>query len=119
MEAQRQAGWNRVDNVPYIAFGSVRAFFMRTVEKAVLFGHRKTGGRGMKEKWNEWRELFAGETGITAREFCLTVAVAFLFGMVLGIFFSPKKHVTIGSNNGSNNIVSGDDDWDDEWEEEL
>lgn len=50
MEAQRQAGWNRVDNVPYIAFGSVRAFFMRIVGKAVLFGHRKTGGKRNERK---------------------------------------------------------------------
>lgn len=73
----------------------------------------------MKEKWNELEELFAGESEVTAREFCLTVAAAFLLGIVLGMFFSPKKHVTIGSNNGSNNIVPCDDDRDDECEEEL
>lgn len=72
----------------------------------------------MKEKWNDWKELFAEDTEVTAREFCLTVAVAFLLGMVLGMFFSPRKRVTIASNNGSNNIGACDDDWDDEWEEE-
>ncbi|MGN0131658.1 MAG: hypothetical protein ACI4AA_04380 [Lachnospiraceae bacterium] len=71
----------------------------------------------MKEKWDELEALFTEDTEVTAREFCLTVAVAFLLGLVLGMIFSPKKHVTIGSNNGSNNIGPCDD-WDDEWEDE-
>ncbi len=57
----------------------------------------------MKEKWevtwDELQELMGEEKTITKKEFCLMVAVAFLYGMVLGIFFSPKKHVVIGSNN--------------------
>lgn len=72
----------------------------------------------MREKLEELEELLAEDTEVTAKEFCLTVAVAFLLGLVLGMIFSPKKHVTIGSNNGSNNIVPCDDDWDEEWEDE-
>lgn len=72
----------------------------------------------MKEKWDELEALFTEDNQVTAKEFCLTVAVAFLLGLVLGMIFSPKKHVTIGSNNGSNNILPCDDDWDEEWEEE-
>ncbi|MDE6743742.1 MAG: hypothetical protein K2J95_07705 [Lachnospiraceae bacterium] len=53
----------------------------------------------MKEKWEELQELMGEEKSITKKEFCLMVAVAFLYGMVLGIFFSPKKHIMIGSNN--------------------
>ncbi len=57
----------------------------------------------MKEKWevtwDELQELMGEEKTITKKEFCLMVAVAFLYGMVLGIFFSPKKHIVIGSNN--------------------
>lgn len=72
----------------------------------------------MKEKLEELEALLTEDTEVTAREFCLTVAVAFLLGLVLGMIFSPKKRVTIGSNNGSNNIGPCGDDWDDEWEEE-
>lgn len=71
----------------------------------------------MREKWDELEALLTEDTEVTAKEFCLTVAVAFLLGLVLGMIFSPKKNVTIGSNNGSNNIGSCDDDWDEEWEE--
>lgn len=71
----------------------------------------------MREKWDELEALLTEDTEVTAREFFLTVAVAFLLGLVLGMIFSPKKHVTIGSNNGSNNIGSCDDDWDEEREE--
>lgn len=57
----------------------------------------------MKEKWevtwDELQELMGEEKSITKKEFCLMVAVAFLYGMVLGIFFSPKKHIMIASNN--------------------
>lgn len=57
----------------------------------------------MKEKWevtwDELQELMGEEKSITQKEIFLMVAVAFLYGMVLGIFFSPKKHVAIGSNN--------------------
>ncbi len=71
----------------------------------------------MKEKWDELEAFFTEDEEISKREFCLILAVAFLLGMVLGIFFSPKKHVTIGSNNGSNNIGPCDD-WDDEDDEQ-
>ncbi|MBQ8188410.1 MAG: hypothetical protein IJZ44_01380 [Lachnospiraceae bacterium] len=71
----------------------------------------------MKEKWDELEALLTEDTEVTAREFGLIVAVAFLLGLVLGMIFSPKKNVTIGSNNGSNNIGACDDDWDEEWEE--
>lgn len=53
----------------------------------------------MKEKWMELEEFFTEDGEVTTREFCLIVAVAFLSGLVLGMIFSPKKHVTIGSNN--------------------
>lgn len=67
----------------------------------------------MREKWDELEALFTEDTEISTREFCLIVAVAFLLGLVLGMFFSPKKHVEIASNNGSNNI-NPCDGWDDE-----
>ncbi len=71
----------------------------------------------MKEKWNELEALFAEDEEMTKKEFCLIVAVAFLLGLVLGMFFSPKKHVEIASNNGSNNIGPCDG-WDDEDDEQ-
>lgn len=60
----------------------------------------------MKEKWEELEELLTDDTEITVAEAVLTVVVAFLLGLVLGMIFSPKKHVTIGSNN----ILSCEDD---------
>lgn len=65
----------------------------------------------MREKWDELEAFLSEDSEVTAKEFCLTVAVAFLLGLVLGMLFSPKKSITIGSNN----IGGG---WDDEWEEE-
>lgn len=55
----------------------------------------------MKEKLDEVMEQFEdGE--ISFMELVLLVAVAFLAGLVLGMIFSPNKHVVIGSNNGNN-----------------
>ena len=40
---------------------------------------------------------------VNQRELVLGLAVCALAGIVTGIMLSPKKNVTIGSNNGSNN----------------
>ena len=40
---------------------------------------------------------------VSQRELVLGLAVCTLAGIVTGIMLSPKKNVTIGSNNGSNN----------------
>ena len=40
---------------------------------------------------------------VNQRELVLGLAVCALAGIVAGIVLSPKKSVTIGSNNGSNN----------------
>ena len=40
---------------------------------------------------------------VNQRELVLGLAVCALAGIVAGIALSPKKTVTIGSNNGSNN----------------
>ena len=40
---------------------------------------------------------------VNQRELVLGLAVCPLAGIVTGIMLSPKKNVTIGSNNGSNN----------------
>lgn len=65
----------------------------------------------MKEKWDELEALFTEDTEISTREFCLIVAVTFLLGLVLGMFFSPKKHITIASNN---NLISCEEDDEDD-----
>lgn len=44
----------------------------------------------------------------TGREILLTGAVLFLSGMLLGLFFSPRKYQVIGSNNG-NGSANGND----------
>lgn len=48
-------------------------------------------------------------TVISKRELFLGLSTCALAGIVLGVFFSPKKKVTIGSNNGNNNTGNGCD----------
>lgn len=54
-----------------------------------------------------WESL---DVTITAnkRELVLGLAVCTLSGLVAGMLLSPKKHVTIGSNNGSSNCIQKD-----------
>lgn len=56
----------------------------------------------MKEKWNTFKESLTDVTAMSRREFLLTIAVCILGGIVFGIFFSPRKSMMIGSNNGNN-----------------
>lgn len=65
----------------------------------------------MKEKWDELEALFTEDGEISTREFCLIVAVSFLLGLVLGMLFSPKKHVSIASGN---HLISCDDEDDED-----
>lgn len=44
-----------------------------------------------------------GNGEYSPREIFLSGVCLFLIGFVLGIFFSPKKKVQFGSNNGNNN----------------
>ena len=44
---------------------------------------------------------------VNQRELVLGIAACTLAGIVAGIFLSPRKNVTIGSNNGSNNSGNG------------
>ncbi len=71
----------------------------------------------MKEKMNEVMEKLTDQEYSTT-EIILTILVAFLSGMVLGIMCSPKKHVVIGSNNGSNNGGCCDCDCDEDFDED-
>lgn len=43
----------------------------------------------------------------TAREIVLAGITLFLLGMVIGAVFTPKKNVTIGSNNCDNGCNNG------------
>ena len=42
---------------------------------------------------------------VNQRELVLGVAACTLAGIVAGMFFSPRKNVTIGSNNSGNGAV--------------
>ena len=53
-----------------------------------------------------WKSLDRRIT-VNQRELVLGVAVCALAGIVAGIVLSPKKCVTIGSHNGSNNSGNG------------
>ena len=84
------------------------------IEKTKYSKEEKT----MREKMEFVEDFFAEDREITVVEFFLALLVAFLFGMVWGMFLSPKGTRVIGSNNGNNNAgyISdrGDDDEDDE-----
>lgn len=56
----------------------------------------------MKEAWNEFKTSLSDSTTMTKREFLLTLAVCVLGGIVFGMLASPRKCMTIGSNNGNN-----------------
>lgn len=54
----------------------------------------------MKKKYEELMNNI-NEGKYTGREILLTGAVLFLSGMLLGMFFSPRKYQQIGSYNGN------------------
>ena len=49
-----------------------------------------------------WKALDRNVT-VNKRELVLGISACTLAGVVLGVFLSPRKTTTIGSNNGSNN----------------
>ena len=55
---------------------------------------------------------------VNQRELVLGLAVCALGGMVMGIALSPKKNVTIGSNNGNYAPLPEGADWAEDEEEE-
>ena len=57
----------------------------------------------MKEKWEIFKTSLAETKVMTKKEFLLVVAICVLGGLVVGMLTSPRKNVTIGSNNGNNN----------------
>lgn len=56
----------------------------------------------MTKKCKELWESLNVPVLVNKRELVLGVVVCALAGILLGILFSPKKHTTIGSNNGNN-----------------
>ena len=59
--------------------------------------------RKMKSFWTSLDET----TIISKRELFLEIVTASLAGLVLGMIFTPKKTVTIGSNNSGNGCNCG------------
>ena len=57
----------------------------------------------MKEKWQIFKTSLSETKVITKKEFLFVVAICVLGGIVVGMLTSPRKNVTIGSNNGNNN----------------
>ncbi|MDY3224844.1 MAG: hypothetical protein SOW84_03085 [Candidatus Faecousia sp.] len=57
---------------------------------------------------------------VNQRELVLGLAVCALAGIVVGALFTPRKNVSIGSNNGNNagNVVAHPSDADKEEDEE-
>ena len=63
----------------------------------------------MKEKWELFKVSLTEDKIMTKKEWLLTIAVFALAGIVLGMLLSPRKNVTIGSNNGNNNGSNNQD----------
>lgn len=55
-------------------------------------------------KIREWSAGLTKTIHISKRELLLATTACTLGGMVLGMLFSPKKRIMIGSNNGNGNI---------------
>ena len=63
----------------------------------------------MKERWELFKVSLTEDKIMTKKEWLLTIAVFALAGIVLGMLLSPRKNVTIGSNNGNNNGSNNQD----------
>ena len=67
----------------------------------------------MKEFLEEKKEqLFDGEITLTKTDVWLFALVVFMLGVLYGLLKAPLTHgvrMTIGSNNGSNNVVNPDE----------
>ena len=57
----------------------------------------------MKEKWELFKISLTEEKTMNKKEWILILAVCVLGGIVLGMLLSPRKNITIGSNNANNN----------------
>lgn len=68
----------------------------------------------MNEKWESFKATLTDTTSMSKREFLLTIAVCILGGIVFGMLFSPRKVMTIGSNNGNNSGNCADKDTDED-----
>lgn len=55
----------------------------------------------MKEKYELWKAAMEEITSITKKEYCMTITIGLLAGIVLGILLSPRKYVVLGSFNGN------------------
>ena len=60
-------------------------------------------------KLRQWVKDLPDVIHVTKKEYFLTVAVSFCFGVILGFVFAPKrtKYSTIGSHNGNGNMGIG------------
>ena len=67
----------------------------------------------MKERIEKVKDFLADSTTISNRELVLAIAVGVLGGMVFGLLTSPRKFVTIGSDNGNNSPCDNGFDWED------
>lgn len=68
----------------------------------------------MKERYDLWKVTLDEITSITKKEYCMMITICLLLGILLGILFSPKKCVTLGSFNGSNNNTKDEEDYEEE-----
>lgn len=58
------------------------------------------------KKITEWWESLDTDVIVRKKEIVLELLVCFLGGLVIGIMASPRKKVSIGCHNGSDNVDS-------------
>lgn len=72
----------------------------------------------MQDKLYELKELLAeyksGERSLSCVEIGLIMVNLFLLGMLIGMLVSPRKNVTIASNNGDCMIAEAEEEDDEE-----
>ncbi len=67
--------------------------------------HLKAKSNSLAKLRSFWDSL-DGSAIVNKRELVLGLSTCFLSGVVIGILFSPKKSMTIGSHNGCYNTGS-------------
>lgn len=60
----------------------------------------------MMKRFTGWWESLDVDVVVRKKEIVLELMVCFLGGLVIGLFLSPRKNVSIGSHNASDNVDS-------------
>ncbi len=93
-------------------WNNIVSVFLRSV-RGFLYIHYYLEVKYMKKLNQFWASL-DGETAVPKKELFFEITTCILAGIVIGMIFSPKKCVAIGSNNSGNGCNCGNQGADDE-----